>query len=165
MSIHERLDMNIIVEGADNTGKSTLVRELAKHTGMDVKYGEGPEKFDGEIIQRAWRYLKMDNTIFDRHPIISQPIYGKFKPDATQIPPEYARQLYRTEPLMIHCYGIAGKHIRKPYDSQTHVKLIQKYDRHIRDEYRKWSDEHAHMTYRAGDPHDNVIRIVKEILE
>ena len=78
---------NIILEGPDGSGKSTLANIIAQRVPFTLHPGGGPEKYPGEIVERARQYLKLDRKIFDRHPLISQPIYCQFRQGNT-IPQE-----------------------------------------------------------------------------
>ena len=60
--------MNIILEGPDSTGKSTLARIIAQHVPLSIQPGAGPPQSPEEIIARGKWYLTLDNKIFDRHP-------------------------------------------------------------------------------------------------
>ena len=145
--------MNIIIEGPDGSGKSTLVKHLGTLLPLTIQLGDGPEKYPGEIVERAWRYLRMDNTLFDRHPIISQPIYGQFREGSTAIPQELIDHLYRTKPLIIYVHGVAGPHEVKDYDTEEHVAMLGKFEDNIRNAYQEWAPGHASITYsvQGGD--------------
>lgn len=74
----------IIVEGMDNSGKTTLIKKLAEVFGERVQVIKPPGPFrssgelngwldrDIELIQKG----KEKFTIYDRYPILSEPIYG-----------------------------------------------------------------------------------------
>lgn len=145
--------MNIIVEGPDGSGKSTLVRHIAQHVPLTVQSGEGPPRSQDEIIERAWRYLKMDNTLFDRHPCISEPIYGMFRDPPSSIPQEYVDHLYRTNPLIIYVHGRAGPQELKDYDTKAHIDLMDRNEDNIRNAYQLWAPGNATVTYsvKGGD--------------
>lgn len=70
----------IIVEGPDNSGKSTLIASLVKD--LDLLIAERPHGVPGsvnDIISRTSKLLlKQDQKryILDRHPLFSEPIYG-----------------------------------------------------------------------------------------
>jgi hypothetical protein len=72
--------MHIIVEGMDGTGKTTLIKSLVDRLGM-VQHPKastplgGPVKdlddwVDYELLRRK------EPGIYDRHPVISEPVYG-----------------------------------------------------------------------------------------
>lgn len=53
--------MNIIIEGYDGTGKSTLAKKLAKKLGLKYQHQSEPKTYLEYI-----KDLSKDNTIFDR---------------------------------------------------------------------------------------------------
>ncbi len=136
--------MNIILEGPDSTGKSTLARIIAQHVPFKIKGGEGPSKSTDEIRERATRYLRMDNTVFDRHPCVSEPIYGSFREPPTFLPKPVIDFFYQSRPFFIYCHGTApGEHQLKNYDTEEHVGMLDINDMNIRDAYRKWAFVHV----------------------
>lgn len=116
----------IIIEGLDATGKSTLAAAIHNLTGWPIQTSEGPEKKPGEIIDRCHRYLKLpDFTIFDRHPIISQSIYGPVA-QKTLIPPYLVNELKMRNPLLIEASPEnMMHHVPKEYDSPAHIEMIE----------------------------------------
>jgi hypothetical protein len=116
----------IIIEGIDATGKSSLAQKISDHTGWPIKESEGPEKFPGEIITRMKLYLGLPHTtIFDRHPVISQCIYGPLKKQISS-PPFLLQELKRVKPLIIQASSInKGAHKVKEYDTPSHINLIE----------------------------------------
>lgn len=155
--------MNIVIEGPDGSGKSTLVQHLLNHVPFTLQEGAGPEKYPGEIIERAQRYLEMEHTLFDRHPIISQPIYGKFRSGSTTIPQEMVEEFYLQGNLIIYMYGNAGPQVRKSYDSDAHWQMIQQFDERIRNAYEEWASIYATVRYsvKSGDL-DAITNLCKE---
>src|SRR5678816_3700544 len=64
----------------DNSGKSTLVAFLASALKCPIQASEGPPKYEGEMETRLARYAELPHdTIFDRHPIVSQSLYGSMR--------------------------------------------------------------------------------------
>lgn len=116
----------IIVEGLDATGKSTLVERLSLVTTWPVQKSEGPEQYPGEILDRCDRYRTYpDEYIFDRHPVISQQIYGHFA-KKTPIPPHYQLLLQARCPLVIYASAEnKGEHLAKDYDTPEHLEMIK----------------------------------------
>jgi len=69
----------IIVEGFDNTGKTTLVKRLESTLGCTAKKSPGPK--DTGILF-AWVQIQLRdsynrNILYDRFPVISDSVYGK----------------------------------------------------------------------------------------
>lgn len=162
--------MNIILEGPDSTGKSTLARIIAEHVPYEIKGGEGPSKSQKEILDRATRYLRRDNMIFDRHPCVSEPIYGRFREPATFLPTPVIDYFYRSKPLFIYCYGGAyGEHQLKDYDTAQHVGMLDLHDMNIRNAYMEWAQGRVPISqwYSLEDPdvdtaRENIIKICQE---
>lgn len=137
----------IIIEGLDATGKSVLAYHISRLTGWAVQRSEGPEKYPGEITKRIERYLAMsDNTIFDRHPLISQFIYGALSNKT--LPPQYLLQeLKRRDPYIIQSHpDNRGEHILKQYDTPEHLKLIKR-RQELKHLYEKFFSIHFPLRY------------------
>lgn len=68
----------IIVEGMDNTGKSTLIKRLAKALPKHrMIISPGPNQADQpQWIRTEIGIARTSATIYDRHPLISEEIYG-----------------------------------------------------------------------------------------
>lgn len=154
--------MNIVVEGPDNSGKSTLIRHLVGALGIPLVPGEGPEKYPGEINDRVARYAKIDNAIFDRHPCVSQRIYNKFRV-GTDVDYELTSDFYASKPIFVYCVGrdLDGQ-ILKDYDKIVnasgvpHEKLVVDNHEAICALYRSWAERHATIIYRIGDGFDRI---------
>lgn len=133
----------IIIEGLDATGKSTLCEAIHKETNWPVQVSEGPEKHPGEIIDRCLRYMLLPHhTIFDRHPIISQSIYGPLSGKST-IPPGILQELKRRDPLIIEASSSNKfEHTIKAHDTPEHLDLIIKKREQIKLSYKEFLGEH-----------------------
>jgi len=67
----------LIIEGPDNSGKTTLVKELAQLLpGQKVLHSGGPVKSEADRDERMERILNSRHVIWDRVPCISEQIYG-----------------------------------------------------------------------------------------
>src|SRR4051812_3455357 len=94
--------MQIVLEGPDNAGKSTLAAFLSERLGIPVKHSGGPSKHPGEVNERARAFGADDSDlIYDRHPCVSQNLYQ----DALQTQGEYVDQrhldaFYESKPLI-----------------------------------------------------------------
>jgi predicted HAD superfamily Cof-like phosphohydrolase len=155
--------MNIVLEGPDASGKSTLASHIQLLINWPIKSTEGPEKFPGEVDERIRRYLTMDNMIFDRHPVISQPIYNRFN-GTSSVDPILTRQFYNTDPLIIYCArdskSFPDHHVIKSHDTNEHIKSIKKHDGEIIQLYEDWAMQHAQFIYRIGDTTSALDRLV-----
>ena len=161
--------MHIILEGCDNTGKSFLADYLATHLGRSIKSSEGPEKYPGEINERVEFYEKRYThvpVIFDRHPIISHPIYSSVKnKPITAIRDDLVSNFWLDSPYIIYCrQGDLNKaldgHQEKDYDSPDHMEAVKTFYRELHNKYDQWALGRAHLIYRIGDPMEMVARSV-----
>lgn len=159
--------MNIILEGPDGSGKSTLASIIAQHVPLLLKSGEGPPKFPGEITERVFRYLRLDNVLFDRHPCVSQLIYDQFRENGEGIPQDLVDAFYRQRNLFIFCdnkRSLEESHVadNEQADTPEHLSLILNHDQPIRRAYRDWAQAHDAMVYNIGDNLDEIIAACKE---
>lgn len=151
--------MHIIIEGPDGSGKSTLARAIQDLTGYRIQTGEGPERYPGEITNRAMRWLTMmvddPNIIFDRHPCVSHPIYSKYT-GTTPLDRTLSDEVYRHPAVFIYCKGQSNleDHEEKDYDSKEHVSKITEHHDDICRSYERWASERATVIFdrgRSGD--------------
>lgn len=104
----------IIVEGPDGAGKTTLIAELVAETGLKV--APRVVSKDTEALTDLVKWTEENTragfqaTIFDRHRLISEPIYGPVL--RRELNPEFSdpewfyhqlHQLYRCNPFIIYC--------------------------------------------------------------
>lgn len=105
----------IIVEGMDNTGKSTMTKRISERFELSIVSGlSSPEK--GEPPDEAYMVnntldmlILNPHAVFDRFPIISEAVYGPILRGkiAFNIPPYswsfYFEKLKSLHPLIIYC--------------------------------------------------------------
>lgn len=104
----------IIVEGPDGAGKTTLISELVEETGLQV--APRVVSKDTEAMTDLVKWTEENTragfqaTIFDRHRLISEPIYGPILRE--QLTPEFTdpewfyhqlSALYHCNPFIIYC--------------------------------------------------------------
>lgn len=111
--------MLVIIEGIDGTGKTLLAKQLAAELNIplaDKLVGPGgPRDFDGlvkmtvEIIEGC-EYLrsigKPINKIYDRFPLLSEPIYGLQFRGYNHFGANYPgllRRFYQLKPFIVYC--------------------------------------------------------------
>lgn len=142
----------IVLEGVDATGKSTLAKIIGDYFTWPVIHSEGPEKYPGEIEYRLKnRYIRTDAVIYDRHPAVSQTIYGRFRQNSEVIPEDYIRYFYSLKPYFIFCTGDPQKHEIKAHDTEEHLESLKRSSNEISILYGAWALEHANLMYRIGD--------------
>ena len=146
----------VIIEGIDNSGKSTLVTFLAERIPVQVQRGEGPERKGENINDRIRRYLNYKGSfIFDRHPVISQPIYSCINANATEVSDKNTQTFYNRRPLLIYCDPGQRKldqhQIREGIDLPEFLAGLDLNYEVMLMKYREWAIQHANIIYRIGD--------------
>lgn len=104
----------IVVEGPDGAGKTTLIQTLRQKTGLDVAPRVVSKDAEAMVDLKKWTEDNVARgfqpTIFDRHRLISEPIYGpilrpKLEPGFSDLSWFYTmmRKFYKLEPVIIYC--------------------------------------------------------------
>lgn len=156
--------MIIVLEGPDNSGKSTLAKELAAILGFDIIHSGGPEKYPGEIVDRIKAYQKKDWVIFDRHPVISQSIYCSYTEQISP-PEELAEEFWEAHPFVVYCQGrnLEGHRINLDVDNNHHLNIIEENYEKICRSYDNYFFTRKHFSYLKGViPAGDVIRVFME---
>lgn len=143
--------MNIIIEGPDGSGKSTLAEFLASNLHWPIVHSPGPPASQEEFEGRVRVALTCQRTIFDRHPIISETVYGQVRGRC------YAMDCHR-----LRLYGLsqdvrifsafnppAARHVTKTHDTLDHLELIHRKQQQIALAYAAWAFQHAHVIYNG----------------
>jgi hypothetical protein len=164
--------MIVVVEGPDGSGKSTLIEYFKKNLGPTIAYqaGEGPEKYPGEINERlnrygSWYYFN-GVVIFDRHPCVSQPIYGKLR-DNTPVDPEHQLNFMLSRPVFIYCRKTRldlSEHVEKEYDSEEHMIAVRNNQAIIIAAYELWAQRNAHIYYRIDDDMGRIANMLRGLI-
>lgn len=144
----------IVIEGMDNSGKSTLAIEIGKSMGIGVVESEGPPRSAIEINERVDKYHAYDEIVFVRHPCVSNAIYGQVREEGNPITPDRTKRFYQRNPLFIYCdAGQRGltTHVIKEHDTSKHIKDITDNYNKLLYLYRQWAAENSHFVYRIGD--------------
>lgn len=152
---------NIIIEGVDGSGKTTLARRLSNLMYIPVMLGAGPERYPDEMQDRITAYdvvASKTPIIFDRHPCISDYIYNEKN---WQAPPNLMSM------FMIYCTAPADPNyshevtdtqaMRAKVDNQYSV-LCKRYE----DLFRV--NRNAHY-YTLGDSIEPVLKAYKMHIE
>lgn len=157
----------IVIEGMDNSGKSTLAEKIAKQMGLQIQESEGPPLSAEEINARVDKYSYMKpRPLFVRHPCISNAIYGQVREEGNPITEDRTIWFYQCmKPTLVYCdagtRGL-GAHIEKAHDTARHLLDITNNYNKLLYLYRQWAAEHAHFVYRIGDDVDRLISTIIE---
>jgi hypothetical protein len=146
--------MNIVLEGPDGAGKSTLAAQLSQLTGMPVVEGKGPPKSADEFHARCERYLATTGVIFDRHPCISERIYSKIVDRSSPLMSRHISSFARTLPFIIY---VRPPIIKTPTnfkddEDPVHVAAVVAHHATICMAYDELMLDIAHYVFRRGDP-------------
>lgn len=177
---------SLIIEGMDGSGKDTLIERLIKsypdhrlHERASTSLG-GPVPNLAEWVARDSVHLTKTSTpyIYNRHPLISEPIYGKYR---LAVPPRPTdpiftnaswlsayRQIVSTVSIVIVCQPPlhtvsdtlrrqgADAHMPGVYDNQE--MLYAEYATLV------WPGRVIRYNYMA-DPYESLIRLINRALE
>lgn len=120
----------LIVEGPDGSGKSTLVKSLSEVLGLPIEKRVVGADTKPMVPLRAWTernvYEGFQYKIFDRHRLISGPIYDP----VMQRPPsdgfcdlgwvmEMTTVFYAARPIIIYCMPPINTVLRNVHDQAT----------------------------------------------
>ena len=162
----------IIVEGPDNSGKSTLVSQLSKEFNLLVaERPHGPPKSVEDLIDRATKLLlKQDKKryIIDRHPIFGEDIYGPILRGHNKwlenedihysLVSLLKHSQERKSTFIIYCRPPdevvlnLSTHQVKDYDTKEHLKSLEEKASEVLKAYDSKMDSWANFKYNYKDP-------------
>ncbi len=156
----------ILVEGPDNSGKSTLVDQLALEFNLfKCDRPHGPPKTPEELYNRAMdvqNFYKSKMFIMDRNPIIGETIYGPILrgrnmwdevTNRLDCEAELFAKLLSGTVFLIYCRPPLERlldlstHKVKDYDTPTHLEALSKNKSKIVEAYDKFMSKWATYTY------------------
>jgi len=158
--------VNVVLEGPDGGGKSTLAEILSRELRMRVQQGSGPPRAPGEVEARARSYLEMDGVIFDRHPCVSQPIYGRLRCEEITLElHQLCTQFYGMPDVRIYCRSTTiDRHRVKDGEDPRHVELLSREYKYLVAAYDEWAMQHAHVFYRIGDDVERLVAMIATVI-
>jgi len=152
--------MQIVLEGPDNAGKSTLAAFLSEKLAIPITHSGGPSKYPGEVNARSYGFNQDTATrIYDRHPCVSQNIYQRaLKQNGELVEDAHLEQFYANKPLIIYCRSLgdlSGHQMSEHSSAEYFDEVKQNYDE-LRMLYDVWALDHANLVYRIGDSMEDV---------
>lgn len=125
----------LIIEGPDGTGKSTLIERLNREYSLPIKSGEGPPKDIEDFRNRVDRYLRLESiTLYDRHPVISGPIYASARGVKPGLTKSQLIDFYSRPKLVLITHpknASVFTHQAKAYDTEDHLRLVNEHSEKI----------------------------------
>lgn len=157
--------MNIVIEGPDGAGKSTLCNFLSFALGRVIVGGEGPTKGMGELDQRIRRMMHYQNVIFDRHPAVSGNIYQPLKgPDVDRPSEAMTIAFYSVPHLFVYCHpNNLSSHAaaNAEVDTPEYLAWLESEGAAINAAYEAWALARANFIYRPGDNMNNLANALR----
>lgn len=139
----------IILEGPDNSGKTTLAKKLSEVVGWPLEHSGGPTTAQDRHRRMQWVF-EQENIILDRVPCISEPVYGTVCRGTNCFEgTTYLTKLIKRNPLIIYC--------RPPTSIIVNIEHeLSKYadgDHHISVENNKFAIIGAYEAMMNSIPH------------
>lgn len=164
--------MFVVIEGPDNSGKSTLAKYLADRIDFPLQHSGGPPKSDDEFAFRLDRLFRMDDVIFDRFPVISEAVYGPILSRESLITPTSKIRFFARKPIIIYCrpplnvlMRVVDGHEVKDHETAAHVAAVKAHAMALIHRYDEVLYEYnpIYYDYTAGGPHmlDLIVRYLK----
>lgn len=121
----------IIVEGMDNTGKTTLVEKIAKQYPTLQRDGSLGPNTPAELIARVVRMIARADVgemwLYDRTPLISEEVYGSELRGESALLGVWgylADQVLLQRPLIIHC-DPPEEHVRASFKDRDQMEGVE----------------------------------------
>lgn len=158
--------VNIVFEGPDHSGKSTFAKTAAEALGMPYQKSSGVPKTFEDVIDRARHYISLDGYVIDRHPCISQPIYGTLRNDP-KFPQELIDEFHAQRPIIVYCCANRGikNHVPSPGDSLEHIAALNKNYEKICILYDLWASRRADIIYRQYSDLTRILNMLGGAME
>lgn len=125
----------IIIEGMDNAGKTTLLQSLSEHFKLpNARTGTYPRSVSDILQWHNWASAGPKTLILDRHPSISDLVYGPIIRGSTVATIQMARAAHQNNFLVFCCPPFPI--IKATYEDReqmkgTHENLEKIYDAYM----------------------------------
>lgn len=136
----------IITEGIDGSGKSTIISEICLMTGRSIKHAGGPPVDATNYLKRLDQYRVLPEAVLcDRHPLISELIYGRILRGHTVIGEDILWKciitcIVRNNPIFLWCEPSKDTDILlqdKVHKSEKHLVEVFASRHRIAEQYKK----------------------------
>ncbi len=126
----------IIIEGMDNTGKTTLIHQLSQQFKLpSARTGTYPRKVSDILNWHNWASAAPRTLILDRHPAISDLVYGPILRGSTCSTHEIAR-VAREDHYLVYCCPPFGT-VQRSYHEREQMEGTEENLMQIYTEYQK----------------------------
>lgn len=127
----------IIIEGPDNSGKSTLAERLSQELKIPVIHSQRPSGSPSEILEHSFKQLQPQMAILDRVYAMSEYVYGPICRGATDLGDLHHKaliDLYNRPYLIIYCRPPMETILKNDGRDQmegvldNHQAIVERYD-------------------------------------
>lgn len=159
--------MQIVLEGPDNAGKTTLAAYLSEALGIPVVHSGGPSKYPGEVNERSRTFNASDaDRIYDRHPCVSQNIYqDALATGGERVSGDLIGEFYEQRPFIIYCRsrGTLDGHEMSEHSDDSYFRQVASHYFGLCQLYDDWALTRANLIYRIGDNMKDVANTIGAI--
>lgn len=152
---------SIVVEGADNTGKTTLARYLSSYFGLPyIAAGPPPRRLDliKSCCDYQWQWMLERPCVFDRITPISHQIYHNFMSSQVKdMLDEYMIKM-RKKCIIIYCTKVLGESY-EDYESEEDRQLVLAQQEKIMSKYEDFMVGQADIVFDGQDHHEIATKI------
>ena len=168
----------IIVDGVDNTGKTTLAQELAEKYDLPLRKSTGPQKDNPEIVKEfIYSTLErdlQDEVIYDRHALITEKVYGpvlRGKNVLEEIEDSYylLYMFKQTRPLIIYTV-LPAEEIKATFEERDQLEGVYENVDELYRRFNKLAGQLRSAGFQVikynykGDDKDKLMEVVEEYL-
>lgn len=154
--------MNIVLEGPDNTGKTTLAKWLSARLQLPYIKSPGPIVDELDMANRMLRFMSAPATIYDRFAAISEPLFGSAYGRPSFRIDHMVELFYELEPVVIYCRSIdrtLGTHNPdSATDTPDYLAWLEVHHAALCQAYDDWARLHQVIHFAIGMPYEDVLR-------
>lgn len=137
----------LVIEGMDNTGKSTLALKFKNEFNFEIKHSPG-KSFSWGWVKKEINRCEL--IIYDRFPLISEQVYGPVLRGENRIFSNlgdyWLSQFQQKEPLIIYCRPPAGV----ISDFSGNEEQMKGVERHLLNLIKQYDKVISRLKYEGG---------------